>query len=164
MIPSKLRVFYSSDVEYIQKLQNINVDVKKLLSEYEFAKHLMVEATNLILVQKKLGILQKDVYHPIIAQLPYTKQVIESLKTYYPYNSVYYRSIMPLTCYPWHSDLMQSCIHIPLQTHEACKFVYENHNFHMPADGSVYLVNNKKSHTAINASPKERLHITLDIL
>ncbi len=165
MIPERLRTRFESKIEFIEKLDSISVDIDKLLEEFELVRHLLVQKkTSGTLVQKKLGILQQNIYHPVIENLPYTKQIIEKLGEYYPYNSVYYRIVMPLTCYPWHSDPMHSCLHIPLQTNLGCRFIYENCAFHMPADGSVYLVNNQKSHTVANAGPTERLHITLDIL
>jgi len=157
---NKLRQNYKPTVEYIEKIPNFTVEVKTLLREFENCKSLDWIDN---FMQLKFAIMQRYQWHDVINSMPYTKSVFESLTKYIPYNSIYYRYVKPHTCYNWHVDKMESCLHIPLITNPGCKFVYENNVFSMPADGSVYFVNNSIFHTFANAGTQPRLHITLDI-
>lgn len=157
----KIRTYsHTCPVDYIEKLPDYSVDVELLLSEAKALKSLnWVESS----MQKKFSLLYKFKWKTDINPMPYTMSVLDSLKKEMPYNSVYYRYVKPYTCYNWHIDKMATCIHIPLITNEGCKFVYDDKVFSMPADGSVYIVNNSIPHSFMNAGHMDRLHITLDI-
>ena len=157
---NKLRTNFKPTVDFIEKIPNLTVEVKTLLIEFENCKSLDWMDS---FMQLKFAIMHKFQWHDVINFMPYTKSVFESLTKYMPYNSIYYRYVKPKTCYNWHIDKMESCLHIPLKTNPGCKFVYENNAFSMPADGSVYFVNNSIPHTFANAGQEPRLHITLDI-
>ena len=62
--------------------------------------------------------------------------------------------------YSWHLDYSKR-IHIPLITNESCFFIIEETKIHLPADGSVYLVDTTKWHTFVNANRNkfDRSHI-----
>ena len=96
--------------------------------------------------------------------ISYTKETIDKISEIFTFDSVNYRYVMPNTAYNWHSDIGANCLHIPLITNEGCRFVYENKSFFMPADGTLYTVNNGKPHTFVNAGSKPRLHLTFEIL
>jgi len=158
----KLRFSKSFDcpVEYIEKLPDVTVDISLLLEELKFLKKLEWVKN---FMQTKLPVYQQNKWSDYAESMVYTKSVVESLKQHVPFNSVYYRYLHVHTCYNWHTDAMKTCLHIPLITNEGCKFVYEDRVFSMPADGSVYIVNNSIPHTFVNSGTTDRLHITMDI-
>lgn len=152
-------------VEYIEPVPNIKVDIETLYQEFlPFKDKTFDQYNGKVLVQKKLDLMYKATFKDIIKSMPYTKKVTEIVSNYCLYNAIYYRFVMPNTCYPWHYDVMKMCVHIPLITNEGCKFVYSDRAYTLPANGSIYLVNNHKAHTFINAGPQPRLHMTFDIL
>ena len=61
-------------------------------------------------------------------------------------------------CLTWHRDFNKR-IHIPIITDEKCKFVLEDTVFHLPADGSAYIIDTTKHHTAFNGSKIVRMHL-----
>lgn len=76
-------------------------------------------------------------------------------------NNVYRARVMrmrPKTCYTYHQDYTKR-FHIPLITNESCFMLIEKEAIHLPADGSYYIVDTTKKHTAINASLEDRIHI-----
>jgi hypothetical protein len=159
MIPERLRKSWVSSIEYIEKIPDISVDVPLLLQEFHtLDNQSWMEGK----VQTKLCVYYFN-WKEFTQNMPYTKTIINELKTVMPYNSVYYRYVHSNTCYNWHVDEMQTCLHIPLVTNQGCKFVYDDAVFSMPADGSVYMVNNGKFHSFMNSGSKSRLHITMDI-
>lgn len=162
----KLRSFYTPPVDYIAVLPDITVDCGLLLAEFnEHCSSHMQDAVNRNpLIQKKFHLMLNLRFHELIHSMPYTQQIVHTLSSILPYNSINYRSIQPNTAYNWHQDKGQCCLHIPLITNRGCWFVYENHSFSMPANGSVYIVNNHRYHTFVNSGATPRLHITFEIL
>ena len=86
--------------------------------------------------------------------LPYTNSVLKELKIH----RTRLMRLMPLSCYTYHKDASQR-IHIPLITNENCFIIVDDVITRYPADGSSYLINTTKMHTAVNASNDERWHI-----
>lgn len=86
--------------------------------------------------------------------IPYTNSIMEK------YNFFYTRLMLvkPKTCYSYHRDRCKR-IHIPLVTNEDAWFIIEKEIFHLPADGSVYLVDTTKMHTVVNTSSENRTHL-----
>ena len=66
-------------------------------------------------------------------------------------------------CLTWHRDPGKR-IHIPIITDEKCKFVLEDTAFHLPADGSAYIIDTTKYHTVFNGSTIIRIHLVCSIL
>ena len=157
---TKLINNFKCPVDYIERIADLKVDVSILLKELKFLEN---QEWIKNFMQTKLGVYRDNTWKDYASEMVYTKTIIDKLKTHMPFNSVYYRYLHTATCYYWHFDSMQTCLHIPLITNEGCKFVYEDAVFHMPADGSVYIVNNGKPHSFMNAGSADRLHITLDI-
>ena len=150
---------------YIEVLPNYNVNVSEMLEEYNLVKHLMADRkrpNSPVLIQRALNLATDYQCTDILKSLPYTYGVVQHLIAEYKFNTVTYRCILPDTCYSWHTDFSQVCLHIPLITNEGCRFVYEDRAFHMPADGSVYVVNNEKPHSFMNGGSQPRVHITFE--
>jgi hypothetical protein len=63
----------------------------------------------------------------------------------------------------WHTDgnekFYQCRLHIPLVTNEGCFYEGPKERFHMPADGSSYLVTTTQPHRVVNSGPTDRYHI-----
>ncbi len=58
----------------------------------------------------------------------------------------------------WHKD-PEPRLHIPIITNPGCRMVIEDKAFHMPADGSVWIVNAKKYHNFFNGGEEDRIHL-----
>lgn len=90
---------------------------------------------------------ETDFKVPLYKDMKYTYSILEK------YN-LYRARVMKLTqgkCYSYHRDNTWR-VHIPLESNDKCFFVINDEVIRMPADGSVYLVNTKLDHTAINAN------------
>lgn len=152
-------------VKYLEKITDYEVDINQLLTEYNLVKHLLADRkrpNTVVLAQKLLSIVSNNVPFHSIQLMPYTYKVTNELRSKYNLSSVTYRCLMPDTCYSWHTDVGKNCVHIPLITNDGCRFVYEDRSFHMPADGSVYYVNNDQPHSFMNGGKSPRVHITIE--
>lgn len=67
-------------------------------------------------------------------------------------------TVKPKSCYSYHVDSRKR-LHIPLETNEHCWFIIDKEMHHLPADGSVYLVDTMLPHTFINCGSEPRTHI-----
>ena len=66
-------------------------------------------------------------------------------------------------CMSIHTDTSKR-IHIPVYSNENCLMIIDNKVHHMPADGSAYLTDTTKPHTALNANHSfMRLHLLFDL-
>ena len=151
--------------DYIEILPDYKVDLSKLLEEYNMVKHLLSDHNrpdSRVLIQRALNLATGHRPTDTLDSLPYTVGVVKHLMARYSFSTVTHRCIMPNTCYSWHTDFSKVCLHIPLITNEGCRFVYQDKAFHMPADGSVYVVNNEKPHSFMNGGTEPRVHITLE--
>lgn len=161
-----------NNIVFIEKYPNLKVNINRLLSEFNNTKlEDVTNHNNKTLVQRKFHILKDvDDYHEVITsysklnKFSYTLEIAETLRKTLDFNSITYRSIEPNTCYNWHTDPGKICYHIPLITNQGCWFIYEHRSFHMPATGEIYIVNNSRPHTFVNAGDSPRIHITFDIL
>ena len=152
---------------FIDRLPLVSADIKALLQEYHTVEHLMSDVTNhnnATLVQRKFHLKLDGVESPELSSLTHTSNLVKNILSMHDFNSVTYRMIMPNTCYNWHVDTGKTCVHVPLITNPGCKFVYERMVFSMPADGSIYVVNNEPLHTFINAGSEPRVHLTFENL
>ncbi len=68
-------------------------------------------------------------------------------------------NLRPVSCLSLHVDPTVR-LHIPIETNENCLFVFRDQvPIHMPADGSVYVVDTRFQHTVINGDKKmSRIH------
>jgi hypothetical protein len=97
---------------------------------------------------------ESDFIYPLFPEMKYTNKVLKDL------NMVRARvmKLRPFNCYSYHKDASQR-MHIPLITNDKCFMIIENEVFHYPADGTAYLINTTKMHTALNAGHEDRIHI-----
>lgn len=164
-LQSKLIKNQNPTVDYIEEVPEIKVDIEILYKEFLPLQSRTIDQYNSgVLVQKKYALMSQGAFDDAIQVMPYTKQVAEIVSKFCLYNAIYYRFVMPNTCYPWHVDIMKMCVHIPIKSNQGCKFLYSDKIFSLSANGSIYLVNNEKPHTFINAGKNPRLHMTFDIL
>ena len=67
-------------------------------------------------------------------------------------------------CYSIHADITKR-IHIPLYTNDQCMMIIDDEVKRMPADGSAWLTNTTRPHTALNGNLIfDRLHLLFDLL
>lgn len=92
--------------------------------------------------------------HPTFDHIPYLNSIIEKLGL----KRTRLMNLSPRTCYTYHMDYTPR-VHIPLITNERCFLVLDDEVQYMPADGTVYLVDTRLKHTAINASKEDRIHL-----
>jgi hypothetical protein len=64
----------------------------------------------------------------------------------------------PRSTLSWHKD-PEPRLHIPIITNPGCRFVIEDRSFHIPADGSVWVVNAEKYHNFFNGGEEDRIHL-----
>jgi hypothetical protein len=93
-------------------------------------------------------------YNIPLFNIPYINSIIKD------YNLVRTRvmRMKPKTCYYWHNDNTKR-LHIPIVTHEHCFLLLEDERVHLSADGSAYIIDTTKMHTALNCSKINRIHI-----
>jgi len=154
-------------IPFLEKYPGININLFSLISEYmtvEDKLHDVVNHANQVLVQKKYHILKCNEWTDEKHIFPYTLSIADQIQQFFNYNSISYRSVQPNTAYNWHTDPGEICYHIPLITNPGCWFIYEHRSFNMPADGSLYIVNNGRPHTFVNAGKTPRIHLTFEIL
>jgi len=124
--------------------------------------------------------------------LPALKKTIHQFRVYANMQigipSITYALLEPLSCYKWHVDENARVVikknnmskkssfddfwtndqgnnvvyHIPITSNDGCWFLYEHKVFHMPADGSLYKVDNHIHHTFLNSGPTPRIHILIN--
>ena len=94
----------------------------------------------------------------------YFYEVYKILSADYQIGRMRLMSVPPKKCLSWHAD-PEERIHVPLITNESCRLVIDDECFHMPADGSAYICDVTKPHTAFNGDHKlKRLNILFDII
>ena len=62
------------------------------------------------------------------------------------------------SCLTYHADPTMR-VHIPVYTNDQCFLLIDRTAHHLKDDGSVYLCDTTKPHTAINASLHPRTHL-----
>ena len=99
---------------------------------------------------------EKDYIVKLYQDMPYTYSILEK---YSMYRSRVMK-LIPGRCYSYHVEHTPR-IHIPLESNEKSFFIIDDQVFRLPADGSVYWVDTRKIHTAVNANLERiiRTHI-----
>ena len=93
----------------------------------------------------------------------YLKSVYDTISADYNIGRVRLMALHHKKVMSMHTDASRR-IHVPVVTNENCMMVIDNNVFHLPADGSAYLTNTTKKHTAFNANHNFlRLHLLFDI-
>ena len=93
----------------------------------------------------------------------YFKDVFDVLSSNYKLGRVRILLKEPRSTLSWHRD-PEPRLHIPIITNPGCLMVIDNVAKHMPADGSVWITNNKKYHNAFNGGEENRIHLVACVL
>jgi Aspartyl/Asparaginyl beta-hydroxylase len=89
----------------------------------------------------------------------YVEKVYNELGKNYKLGRLRFMYLRPKTCLSWHFDTTAR-IHVPIYTdHTMTAMVLEDQIIRMPADGSAYVVDTTKPHTAFNAWDQIRIHL-----
>ena len=71
--------------------------------------------------------------------------------------------LRPSECYNWHMDPTEH-IHVPILSNPGNKLVIGNNTYYLPADGSTYITDTTKFHTAFNGGKEHRYNILINLL
>ncbi len=93
----------------------------------------------------------------------YFKEVVETLQKNYKIGRVRILLKKPRSTLSWHRD-PEPRLHIPIITNPGSIMVIDNVAKHMPADGSVWITNNRKYHNAFNGGEENRVHLVACVL
>ena len=93
----------------------------------------------------------------------YFKEVYDELSKKYKLGRVRLLLKEPRSTLSWHRD-PEPRLHIPIYTNPGAIMVIDNIAKHMPADGSVWITNNKKYHNAFNGGEENRVHLVACVI
>ena len=93
----------------------------------------------------------------------YFKEVFDILSKKYKLGRVRLLLKEPRSTLSWHRD-PEPRLHIPIFTNPGAIMVIDKVAQHMPADGSVWITNNKKYHNAFNGGEENRVHLVACVL
>jgi hypothetical protein len=104
-------------------------------------------------------------FSSFVAEFEHTiwRTVYDQLNSRYQLGRVRLMLSRPKTCLSWHRDGEQR-IHIPIVTNLGARLVIEDAAHHLPADGSVYLADTTRHHTAFNSGLEPRIHMVACVL
>jgi len=91
------------------------------------------------------------------------KDVFDKLSARYKLGRVRLMKSRPKTCLSWHTD-SEKRLHIPIITNLGARLVIEDTANHLIADGSVYIADTTKYHTAFNSGMEDRIHLVACLL
>ena len=115
--------------------------------------------------EQRLEPVQEHLYTEICPEFKntYVEEVYNLINKRWKIGRVRFLMKPPRTCLSWHRD-PEMRLHIPIITNKGCKMVIENEAFHMPANGSAYLTDNRQYHNFFNGSEIERVHLVATVL
>ncbi len=93
----------------------------------------------------------------------YFKEVYDQLIKKYNLGRVRLLLKEPRSTLSWHRD-PEPRLHIPIYTNPGAIMVIDSIAKHMPADGSVWITNNRKYHNAFNGGEENRVHLVACVL
>ena len=93
----------------------------------------------------------------------YFKEVVDTLQKNYKIGRVRILLKKPRSTLSWHRD-PEPRLHIPIYTNPGAIMVIGSIAKHMPADGSVWITNNRKYHNAFNGGEENRVHLVACVL
>jgi len=93
----------------------------------------------------------------------YVEEVYNLITSKFKLGRVRFLMKPPRSCLSWHRD-PEMRLHIPIITNEGCRMIINDVSFHMPSNGSAYIVNNKEYHNFFNGSEIDRVHLVATIL
>ena len=71
--------------------------------------------------------------------------------------------LIPAKCYTWHMDPTEH-IHVPILSNPGNKLVIGDNTYSLPADGSTYITDTTKFHTAFNGGREDRFNLLINLL
>lgn len=89
------------------------------------------------------------------------EELFHAIKSSYKIGRLRIMKSSPSTCLAWHQDPVPR-LHYPIKTQEGCLMVIEDEVKHLEQD-KWYLTHTTYSHTALNGSKDDRIHIVADI-
>ena len=115
--------------------------------------------------EERLPYIDEEAYTEICTEFAgtYTETVYNILSERWKLGRVRFLMKPPRSCLSWHRD-PEKRLHIPMVTNRGCKMVVEERAYYLPADGTVYIVNNQKYHNFFNGSEKNRVHLVATVL
>ena len=115
--------------------------------------------------EKRLEPVKESQYTEICPEFKdtYVEEVYEMIKQRWKVGRVRFLMKPPRTCLSWHRD-PEMRLHIPVITNKGNIMVIEDTAFHMPANGSAYLTDNRQYHNFFNGSEIERVHLVATVL
>ena len=94
----------------------------------------------------------------------YIENVYNNIKSDFTFGRFRIMALPHKKCMSIHTDETRR-IHIPIITDEKCKMMIEDKVYHLPADGSAYLTNTVKEHTAFDGTHSLlRIHLLFDLI
>ena len=93
----------------------------------------------------------------------YFKEVYDKLSSKYKLGRVRILLKQPRSTLSWHRD-PEPRLHIPIITNPGAIMVIDKEVRHMPADGSVWVVDNTKYHNFFNGGEEDRVHFVATII
>ena len=93
----------------------------------------------------------------------YFKEVYDTLTKKYELGRVRLLWKLPRTTLSWHRD-PEPRLHIPIVTNYGARMCIDTEVRHMPADGGVWITDNKKYHNAFNGGEEDRVHLVATVL
>ena len=93
----------------------------------------------------------------------YFKEVYDALIKKYKLGRVRVLWKLPRTTLSWHRD-PEPRLHIPIITNPGAIMVVDKEACHMPANGSVWIVDNTKYHNFFNGGEEDRIHFVATII
>ncbi|OUV98829.1 MAG: peptide-aspartate beta-dioxygenase [Betaproteobacteria bacterium TMED156] len=93
----------------------------------------------------------------------YFKEVYDTLTAKYKLGRVRLLWKLPRTTLSWHRD-PEPRLHIPIVTNYGARMCIDDEVRHMPADGGVWITDNKKYHNAFNGGEQDRVHLVATVL
>jgi len=93
----------------------------------------------------------------------YFKKVYDTLTKKFKLGRIRILLKEPRSTLSWHRD-PEPRLHIPIITNPGSIMVIENVAKHLPADGTVWITNNTKYHSAFNGGEESRIHLVVCVL
>jgi len=115
--------------------------------------------------RSRAKIIDESAYTEFVDDLKdtYFKKVYDELSKKFKLGRVRILLKEPRSTLSWHRD-PEPRLHIPIITNPGSIMVIENTAKHLPADGSVWITNNKKYHNAFNGGEENRVHLVACVL
>lgn len=115
--------------------------------------------------EQRLPYIEEHKYTEICPEFKdtYVEEVYNLITSKFKLGRVRFLMKPPRSCLSWHRD-PEMRLHIPIITNEGCRMIINDVSFHMPSNGSAYIVNNKEYHNFFNGSEIDRVHLVATVL